>query len=308
MRKEVLDEVARLVASDPRTIFIGSDLGYGTLEEARNLYPDRVLIEGIAEQHVVGFAAGLALEGYIPYVHTISTFLVRRALEQIVVDVAMHSLPVKFIGAGGGMVYAPLGPTHQAVDDFAILRAVPGLCIAAPADSHEARMVIRDLHAYPSPAYVRLGKGNEAEITGEWEEVSVGALRVVREGTMNALLTTGSVLQEALAALDAGSSYLGFPSLYHVPYIAPLDSQALLSIAKSHEQIVVIEEHAPSGGLYSAVVEIVARRSVGCRIAQVSLPEGFASNFGSQRQHWMKAGLASETLGEVLHERLGWAT
>ena len=107
MRKAALDAIARLVDEQPNIIFIGSDLGTGVMSDAMERAPDRVLMEGIAEQHMVGMASGLALEGFIPYVHTIGTFLTRRALEQIIVDVALHSLPVRLVASGGGMVYAP---------------------------------------------------------------------------------------------------------------------------------------------------------------------------------------------------------
>jgi deoxyxylulose-5-phosphate synthase len=127
-----LTTIAELIEENGRVVFVGSDLGAGTMDDARDRHPLRVLMEGIAEQHLVGFAAGLALEGFVPYVHTIATFLTRRALEQIIVDVALHSLPVRLIGGGGGMTYAPLGPTHQAIDDFALMRTIPNMIVGAP--------------------------------------------------------------------------------------------------------------------------------------------------------------------------------
>jgi len=104
MRKAALNAISELLDSNNRIVFVGSDLGAGTLADARNKHPNRVLMEGIAEQHIVGFAAGLALEGFIPYVHTIGTFLTRRAIEQVIIDVALHNLPVRLVASGGGMV------------------------------------------------------------------------------------------------------------------------------------------------------------------------------------------------------------
>ncbi|HIE84063.1 MAG TPA: transketolase, partial [Dehalococcoidia bacterium] len=118
MRKTSLECVYQLAKTDERVIFIGSDLGVGVLDDMRKQFPDRWFMEGISEQHIIGMAAGLALEGFIPYVNTIATFLTRRCYEQLVIDVGLHRLPLRLIGNGGGAVYAPLGPTHQAIEDI----------------------------------------------------------------------------------------------------------------------------------------------------------------------------------------------
>ena len=121
MRKTCLDMVYQLAKQDSRIFFVGSDLGTGTLSQFRDEMPDRFLMEGISEANIVGLAAGLAMEGKIPYVHTIATFITRRCFEQVVLDLGLHNVKVRLIGAGGGVVYAPLGPTHEAIDDLAIL-------------------------------------------------------------------------------------------------------------------------------------------------------------------------------------------
>src|SRR5947209_6866902 len=117
VRKTCLDMVHDLARRDERVLYIGSDPGPGTLDKMKHEFPDRLFIEGIAEQNLVGMAAGLAMEGYIPYINTISTFLTRRCFEQVAIDLCLHNLPVRMVGNGGGFVYAPLGPTHTAVED-----------------------------------------------------------------------------------------------------------------------------------------------------------------------------------------------
>ena len=118
MRQEALKTVHNLAKNDPRVLFIGSDLGAGTLEAMRKELPQQFFMEGISEQHIIGFAAGLAQEGFIPFFNTIGTFITRRAYEQVCIDIALHDLPVRLLSGGGGMVYAPLGPTHTAIEDF----------------------------------------------------------------------------------------------------------------------------------------------------------------------------------------------
>src|SRR5213592_787712 len=137
MRKTCLDMVYELARKDERIFFIGSDLGIGTLKQFKAEMPDRFLMEGVSEANVVGVAAGLALEGKIVYVNTIATFLTRRCFEQVALDLCLHNANVRLIGNGGGVVYAPLGPTHLAIDDLAIMRAVPNMTIVAPCDADE---------------------------------------------------------------------------------------------------------------------------------------------------------------------------
>src|SRR5947209_506257 len=142
MRKVCLDMVHELARKDERIFFIGSDLGIGTLKQFKAEMPDRFLMEGVSEANVVGVAAGLALEGKIVYVNTIATFLTRRCFEQVALDLCLHKVPVRLIGNGGGMVYAPLGPTHMAIDDLALFRALPGMTILAPCDAEEMRRLM----------------------------------------------------------------------------------------------------------------------------------------------------------------------
>tara|TARA_Y200000002_G_scaffold375016_1_gene376635 strand:+ start:426 stop:1352 length:927 start_codon:yes stop_codon:yes gene_type:complete len=296
VRRAALDEIARLLDLDERIVFVGSDLGAGTLADAMARHQHRVLMEGIAEQHIVGMSAGLALEGFIPYLHTIATFLTRRALEQVVVDVALHQLPVRLIASGGGMVYAPLGSTHQAIDDFALMRAIPGMAVLAPADPEEMRAAVRALVTYPGPAYVRLGKGGEPNVGPNG--FSIGPIRPLREGSGALIISTGAMVHECLAAVDELAVEGVAPSLVHVPTIAPLDEAGLVERIMRHESVLVVEEHLPNGGLWTSVIESLMRRGVHRAIAQISLPAGYAQTYGSQRDHWVASGLDGPSIAE----------
>ena len=142
MRKTCLNSIYKIAKRNKKILFIGSDLGPGVLNDFKNEIPDRFLMEGVSEQFIIGMAAGLAMEGFKPYVNTISTFLTRRCYEQIAVDLCMHNLPVKLIGNGGGLVYAPLGPTHQAIEDISIMRVLPNMSIIAPSDAIEMKALM----------------------------------------------------------------------------------------------------------------------------------------------------------------------
>src|SRR3954466_7205173 len=137
MRRACLDMVYELACTDERVVFIGSDLGPGTLAAMRTEMPSRFYMEGIAEANIIGMAAGMAMDGFVPYVNTIATFITRRCYEQVAVDLCLHDLPVRLIGNGGGYVYAPLGPTHEAIEDIAIMRALPRMTVTAVCDPKE---------------------------------------------------------------------------------------------------------------------------------------------------------------------------
>ena len=142
MRNTCLNEIHRLAKDNENIIFIGSDLGAGTLTNMQQELPDQFIMEGISEQHIIGMSAGLAMEGFIPYVNSIAPFLTRRCYEQVLVDLCLHDLPVRLVGNGGGVVYAPLGPTHLAVEDIAIFRVIPNMTIIAPCDAEVMKSLV----------------------------------------------------------------------------------------------------------------------------------------------------------------------
>ena len=161
MRKTCLDMIYELAKQDPRVVFIGSDLGAGVMSNFKEKFPDRFFMEGVSEANIIGISAGLALDGFIPYVNTIATFLTRRCLEQVTMDLCLHNLPVRLIGNGGGLVYAPLGPTHISIDDIALMRTIPNMNIVSPADAKEMERFMLQSVTWPSPIYIRLGRGGD---------------------------------------------------------------------------------------------------------------------------------------------------
>src|SRR6266508_3911931 len=139
MRKRSLDMVHTLAKRDERVVFIGSDLSPNLLGEMKKEFPSRYYMEGIAEANIIGMAAGMAMDGFVPYVNTIATFITRRCYEQVAVDLCLHDLPVRLIGHCGGFVFAPLGPTHEAIEDIAIMRALPNMAVTAVCDAEEMK-------------------------------------------------------------------------------------------------------------------------------------------------------------------------
>src|SRR5262245_16708574 len=232
--------VYELAKRDWRALFIGSDLSPGLLDKMRAEMPERWYMEGITEANVVGMAAGFALEGYIPYVNTIATFITRRCYEQVAVDLCLHNLPVRLIGNGGGLVYAPLGPTHLAIDDIAIMRALPNMTVVAVCDAPEMTRFMRQSVDWPLPIYIRLAKGGDPVVSREEQGFAIGkaiVMRRARSARPVVFMATGVITTNCLAAAErlAGSGIDA--SVVHFHTVKPLDVAAVLQHAASAELV-----------------------------------------------------------------------
>lgn len=296
MRKTSLDLVYQLAKKDERIFFIGSDLGVGTLDEFRREIPQRFLMEGVSEMNIVGMAAGLALEGKIVYVNTIATFLTRRCFEQNVLDLGLHNLPVRLISNGGGVVYAPLGPTHLAIDDLAIMRSIPNMTIVAPSDAEEMKRLIPQTVDYPGPIYIRLGKGGDPIVSNPDLPFRIGKAIPLVTGDDALLVTTGITLKIGLdAAATLRTQGIGCTVL-HMHTVKPLDVEALLAHTGRVRAVVTIEEHTVIGGLGGAVAEVLAEAALepARKFKRIGIEDQFPHGYGSQATMMASCGITVE--------------
>jgi transketolase len=285
MRGACIEMVHELARRDPRVVYVGSDLGAGTLDAMKEEFPDRFFMEGVAEANLIGMAAGLAMEGFIPYVHTISTFITRRAFEQVAIDLCLHDLPVRLIGNGGGLVYAPLGPTHMAVEDIAAMRSLPGMTVVAPVDAEEMRRFMPHTLDRPGPIYIRLAKGYDDVVSQDSNAFEIGRAITLREPGEVLFVTTGVMAQRALAAADMLAEDGIESGVLHMHTVKPLDADTLLQLAGKVKLVVTVEEHTLIGGLGGAVAELFADYEWSApspRLKRLGLPDRFLSNYGSQ--------------------------
>jgi len=276
--------VHELAKRDERVFYIGSDLGEGTLDSMKEEFPDRFFMEGISEANLIGMAAGLAMEGKIVYVNTIATFLTRRCFEQLVVDLGMHNANVRLIANGGGLVYAPLGPTHEAFDDMAILRAIPNMAIVACADADEMNRLMPQTLDHQGPIYIRLGKGYDPIVTNDDIPFQIGKAISMREGNDALIVTTGVTLRHSLEAADALAEEGIKACVLHAHTVKPLDAEAIVSRAAKAPVVVTIEEGTLAGGLGSAVAELIAEANFNepKRFRRIGIPDVFPDQYGSQ--------------------------
>jgi transketolase len=300
MRRDALEMVYQFAREDNRVVFIGSDLGPDVLQQFREEMPDRFFMEGVNEAAIIGMAAGLAAEGGIVYVNTIAPFIVRRAFEQVAMDVCLHNLDVRFIANGGGLVYAPLGPTHTAIEDLALMRVLPNMNILAPADAAEMRRQLPVAHRIKGPCYIRLGKGNEPDITPD-EAAAYGRAVPVRGGGDAVIVTTGITLHAAVAAADILAEKQIDAGIVHCPWVKPLDTAAIGAAIGTARALVTAEEHIAAGGFGGAAAEWLAEsRYAGIRFARVALPDRFSEHYGSQADHLEHDGVSAAGIAETV--------
>ena len=307
MRKTVLGCVHKLAKHDKRVVFIGSDLGHGVLDEMKAEFPEQFFMEGVSEQYIVGMAAGLAMEGFIPYVNTIATFLTRRCYEQIAVDLCLHDLPVRLLANGGGGVYASLGPTHLAIEDIALMRALPNMTVVAPCDADEMNRLMMSTLEWPHPIYIRLARGNEKIVSKEKNGFELGKSIKLRDGKDGIFVTTGVMTQLAIESADilkkAGLSI----GVVHVHTIKPFDDTGVILAIDGVRAVVTVEEHIVNGGLGSAVLESCSelRPELLPKISRIGIPDKFATEYGNQNSLWKYWGITSDNLVRAMMKKLG---
>jgi transketolase len=307
VRRTILRGVHELARRDPRVVFVGSDISRRDLEGMAKEIPDRFIMEGVSEAHLIGMAAGLAFEGKIPYLNTIATFLTRRCFEQIVIDLCLHRLPVRLIGSGGGTVYAPLGPTHLAVEDMSILRALPHMTIVAPSDAEEMKRLVPETLEWPGPLYIRLAKGGDKVISSPERPFRIGQAIAMREGEDALLVATGTTTAIALDAAKLLEARGVRAAVLHMHTIKPLDREAVLSRAAGARAVVAVEEGTVVGGLGSAVAELLAEARLPrpLRFARVGIPDTFLEHYGSQAQIMGHYGIDAPGVERTVLELLG---
>ncbi|MCQ8782818.1 transketolase family protein [Mangrovibrevibacter kandeliae] len=309
MRKTCLDMVYELAKTDPRVVFIGSDLSPGLLDEMKQEFPDRHYMEGVMEQHIIGMAAGMAMDGHMPYVNTIATFITRRCYEQVAMDLCLHHLPVRLIANGGGVVYAPLGPTHLAVEDFAIMRALPNMTVTAVSDAEEMKRLMRATLDWPHPIYIRLGKGGDPVVSDERHGFAIGKGIVLKPSEASdpiLLISCGVMTARALEAAEALEREGHAVEVVHIHTIKPLDEALVLERAGRARAVFVIEEHTVIGGLGSAVIDLMCEKG-GARLPpmrKLGLRDAFAKLYGSQDDILADNGLSPDGIAASIRETL----
>jgi len=259
-RQAFADELAAMAREDSRILAVCNDsVGSSNLIAFRKEFPERVINVGIAEQNMVGVAAGLANGGYLPFVCAASPFLTGRALEQIKADIVYSDFPVVLCGMSPGMAYGELGPTHHSIEDLAWMRAVGDLPVIVPADPQETRAVMRFVAASGKPAFMRVGRFKVPAVSPEGQGFELGKAVTLRQGKDITLIAIGTMVSRALDAATQLAEQGIDARVINAASVKPLDDEAVLAAARETGRIVTVEEAIVTGGLGSAVAELVAQ-------------------------------------------------
>jgi transketolase len=288
LRNTCLDQIYELAKLDPRVVFIGSDLRLGTLQQFKDEFPDRYFMEGICEQNIIGMAAGLAMDGFIPYVNTIATFLTRRCYEQVALDICLHNLPVRLIGNGGGLVYGPLGPTHTAIDDISLMRNLPNMAVVCPSDAEEMKQLMPQTLDYPHPMYIRIGKGFIDPVIPYADRFEIGQSRMTYFTESPEILIISTGLTTDIARKVA--ALLGNAEVMHMHTVKPLP---WVAIKEGIKKIITIEEHTINGGLGSAILEATHGN---IPVKRFGIPDHFIKQYGTWDELMDICGLTPEKI------------
>ena len=247
-----------LAEEDRRVVALCNDsLSSSKLEGFRERFPERLFNVGIAEQDLVGIAAGLANGGKVPFACSATCFLTARGLEQIKVDVAYSNANVKLCGMSAGLAYGALGPTHHAIEDLAWLRAIANLTVIAPADVVETEQAVRAAAGWPGPVFLRLSRMPLPIVHDVGYRFQIGRAARLREGGDVTLIASGTMVSRALAAAELLAGQGAAARVLNLATVRPIDREAIVQAAAETGAIVTVEEHSIHGGLGSAVAEVV---------------------------------------------------
>ncbi len=261
----------------PKVLVLSADLTNSCeVAKWRDTYPDRFFSMGMAEQNMLGFAAGLAREGFEPWLHTFSVFLYRRPLDQLQMSVAYPSLKVRLVGFLPGIM-TPGGVTHQAIEDIAIMRAIPNMTILEVGDATEAQSVLDVAHAIDGPVYIRQLRGEVSRIFPADEPFIFNKARILSNGTDITLITSGVMTEEALRVVPLLQEHGVTISHLHISTLKPFTDPAIVAaLSTAKHGVITMENHTIVGGLGSAVAEIMAERGMGVPLQRIGLKDTYA--------------------------------
>lgn len=303
MRIAFINALVDLAEKDRDIFLLTGDLGFSVLERFQGKFPDRYFDMGVAEANMVGVAAGLALSDKTVFVYSIVPFATMRCFEQVRNDLCYQNLNVKIIGIGGGLAYDAQGATHHAIEDIAIMRSLPNMCVICPGDDIETKYAVEAALKRKGPVYVRLDKSNINVHKSSKIDFKIGKGIVLKKGKDLAILATGNMLESAKAVaarLEREGISAGVVSMHT---IKPLDVELVKELAYSGKPIFTIEEHNIIGGLGSAVSEVLAELDCKVRFKRIGIPDKYSYIVGCQKYLREQFGIGEDNIYKIIKEK-----
>ncbi len=266
-------------------------------------FPERFIHAGMAEANMISMAGALARRGFLPFVHTFGVFATRRPLDQIVNSVAYPNLPVRIVGFMPG-VSSPGGPSHQAIDDVALMRAIPNMTVVDVADATQIRKALPSIADVPGPVYLRLKRGEIPVIFDDDDEFSLTTAQTLIEGTDLAVIASGMMLSSGISAAETLAAAGVSVSVTNVPVIKPLDADSVIRAVSGVSAVITAENHSVIGGLGSAVAETIAEAGLGRPLRRIGLRDTFAEGARTAPHLFRKYRLGTQDIVDTAWELL----
>ncbi len=303
MRDAFFAELLHLFKHDRRVVFLTGDLGYKLFDQLTEHDSTRVINCGIREAGMVGYAAGLAKTGLLPFVYSITPFITLRCLEQIKIDLCYNQANVVVVGVGGGYAYGPNGSTHHGVDDIGVLSCLPRLKIWTPADSHEVRLCVQAAASLDSPAYLRLGRNKEPHVFKTLDSTpDINQPALVHEGNDGVIVTCGFILHDVLKAVAILNQVGIHPAVIRITTLRPFPEEYLRSIATGDGPLMTVEEHVATGGLGQETARIIAEAGRGKRFKMLAIPTAFPNACYDRETLLTQAGLDAQGIAAAYRQ------
>lgn len=304
MRSTFIQTMCRLAREDSKIMLVIGDTGFSVMEPFEAEFGSRFVNVGIAEQNFVSFSAGLAATGMKPFAYNVVSFMTLRSAEEIMLDICYQENPVIMVGVGGGFAYGTAGPTHHALQDIAMMRAFPNIDVYCPADPAEMEAVMLTAYHKGRPAYIRIGRSVDMPIHTKALDMPVFKAIPLLRGTDIAIFACGTILREAVETCQRLKENGCSVTLYSVPCVKPLDEDTLLSCAARHRAVFTMEEHGITGGLGTAVAELLMEHSQQCPVFhRYGVPDSFAMVTGTREYQLKYFGLSPELAAEDMWKR-----
>jgi transketolase len=298
MRAEFADELRLLAAQDASVVLLTGDLGFAVLEPFAEQHPDRFFNIGVAEQNMLGVAAGLADAGYRPFAYSIATFASMRGYEFLRNGALLHQLPVRLVGMGGGLDYGHNGVTHYALEDVAIMRTQPSMTIVAPADASQARVAVRETRDHDGPIYFRLCK-TSAAVPGLDGRFGLGRLELLGSGEDVALIALGEMAGTAVRSAELLRAHGIDATVGVISSLNPSPNAELAELLSRVRLAVTVESHYLNGGIGSLVAETIAENGCGARLIRRGVNEMPRGMTGTPAYLYARAGLSADSLADA---------
>jgi transketolase len=301
MRNNFAEAFHEAAARDPLLTMVVADISpAGAMDRFRKTFPDRFVNTGVAEQIMIGMAAGMAAKGLRPFAYTIATFTLFRPYEFVRDDLCYQNLPVTLVGIGGGVTYSTLGGTHHAQEDISLACALPNMSVIAPCDPAETRAATAYLVSEPryrhGPVYLRLGKAGEPDLTAKADPFEFGKLRYLQRGSDVCVVGYGPILK---TGVDLARRFEGSGksvSIVSCHTLKPLDEAGFRALLANHRHVISIEEMAPYGGLGPRLKALAWDVQAKCRLDTFALKDDFIHVYGSHADLLSAHGLALDEI------------